>query len=141
MGNRDIGKVGITLLVIPYKSNMPYVPKHPCSKPGCPNLVDRGVRFCPEHAKAQATLYDKHRGSAAERGYDAIWQKVRRRKLRRNPVCEECNREPATTVHHIIPISENPRLRLRADNLMALCRDCHERIERDRGKRYGGVTI
>lgn len=56
-------------------------------------------------------------------------------KLAANPMCEcGCGR-PADTVHHIVPIDVAPDRRLEMDNLMSLTRECHERIERDRGKR------
>jgi 5-methylcytosine-specific restriction protein A len=52
---------------------------------------------CPEHA----TAVDQRRGSAAQRGYGARWQRIRARKLRRNPMCERpgCV-QPAVDVDH-----------------------------------------
>ena len=63
------------------------------------------------------------------------WQRVRRRKLKANPVCEICGREWATEVHHIIPIDrlsfeEMKRLAYSETNLQALCRACHMSIHR-----------
>lgn len=115
---------------------MPHLALRPCAQPGCPHLVNRGVRFCDEHKKADRKSHDKQRGSAASRGYDSRHQRLRKWKLKRNPICEECGEYAATVVHHIIPISVDPRKRLVMDNVQALCRDCHERVERERGKRW-----
>lgn len=123
---------------------MPYVPKHPCSKFSCGNLVPRGERFCPEHKKAERKRYDADRGTATQRGYGKTWQRLRRMKLRRDPMCEcdECKgqRYAADMVHHREPIDERPDLRLVWTNLMS-CKSnpCHERLERDRGKRWTGI--
>lgn len=123
----------------------PMLAKRPCRRNGCSELVERGEPFCQKHKKAERKRYDKDRGTPAERGLDTRWGKLSKWILKRHPVCQECNKQPATLVHHHIPISEAPHLRLRADGaggqmLRALCRDCHERIERERGKRWGGVS-
>jgi 5-methylcytosine-specific restriction protein A len=109
----------------------------PCMRPGCPNIVERG--YCDVHRPAkeqQACLvggkrikYDRFRGSAASRGYDRNWQAVRREFLQENPLCEDCAEHsrfaPATEAHHVMKVAEYPELRLRKDNLRALCRECH----------------
>lgn len=66
------------------------------------------------------------------------WAKLRRLKLQRNPLCEQCRKEGrirlATEVHHIVPVesggSEEAMRALAYDynNLMALCHDCHRDI-------------
>ncbi len=77
--------------------------------------------------------YERHRGSARDRGYTVAWEKVRRAKLRLKPVCERCEREgktkAATVVHHVQELNgmDDPG-RLQMDNLESLCRGCHERI-------------
>lgn len=71
--------------------------------------------------------YDKQRGSAHARGYDAQWAKVRAMKLRRKPMCEDCGEAEATQVHHKVAFRNRPGLRLRLDNLMSLCASCHSR--------------
>ena len=63
--------------------------------------------------------------------YDGTWQKVRRMKMRRSPLCERCAGAGKTVkgdvVHHIVPVNENPSLRLALDNLETLCNRCHNR--------------
>ena len=72
----------------------------------------------------------------------AAWQKARRARLMMdNGLCQECMRRfeaggssprPATMVHHIIPISRRPDLRLDLSNMESLCNECHERMHPDR---------
>lgn len=101
---------------------------HPCAHPGCPNVVREG-RYCPEHAGQEQRRYDAERGTAAERGYDARWRRLRMMFLRANPICVECWRHgrvtPATEVHHIVPRSKGGTDDW--DNLEALCKECHSR--------------
>lgn len=42
--------------------------KHVCAEPGCPNLIDRGVR-CPTCTRTR----DRARGTRQQRGYDAAY--------------------------------------------------------------------
>ena len=81
--------------------------------------------------------YD-NRQNSGHRGYDALWQKVRKIKIMRNPTCEQCDKQGvdkiATIVHHIMPIDTHPELRLSMDNLMSLCNECHEEI-------HGRLTV
>ena len=73
-----------------------------------------------------------NRLSSTDRGYDALWRKVRNRKLKANPLCENCQSvgilKPADIVHHIVPVETDKTIRLVPENLMSLCRDCHEEI-------------
>lgn len=75
------------------------------------------------------------RATATQRGYDAKWQRTRRRYLRHHPVCEcdECSKLPyrerpqATVVHHLDgngplgPRGHDPT------NLQAMSKPCHDR--------------
>lgn len=69
----------------------------------------------------------------------ARWQRVRKMKLSRNPVCEDpyeyhelCGHpEPAIQVHHIVKLIVDIDKAFDMDNLMSLCTGCHARIERD----------
>ncbi|NIT55854.1 MAG: HNH endonuclease, partial [Aliifodinibius sp.] len=99
-------------------------PKRPCRHYGCPNLVDKG--FCPEHAKKHNREYDRQRGTAHERGYDADWQKFREYYLRKHPVCKMCKRA-ATLIHHKTPLSQGGN-KYDNNNLMSLCTSCHVKI-------------
>ncbi len=106
---------------------MPKTPKRPCRYPGCPNLCDSGV-YCKAHA---ALSHDYLRGSAAERGYDARWQKARKAYLAKHPLCINCQRNgkmtPATVVDHIIPHRGDMKLFWDKENWQPLCKSCHDR--------------
>ena len=87
---------------------------------------------CPDCAKLYQKSYDRDRGSASRRGYDAAWQKARARKLAKDPLCE-CDRckakdrvRAANVVHHIKPVKKHPELRLVWSNLMSMAWVCHE---------------
>ena len=102
---------------------MPRSPKRPCRHPGCPNLSD-GV-YCEQHRGLYA------RESAAQRGYDARWQRAREAFLKRNPLCAQCLREnrltPATVVDHIVPHRGDEKLFWDEANWQPLCAECHNR--------------
>ena len=104
-------------------------PQKPCSYPGCPALSDSGR--CEKHRRQEKERYDATRGNSGERGYDAVWQRARRRKLNQDPLCEACEAKGlvvrAVLVHHIKPIAEGGE-RLAMSNLMSLCTACHEEI-------------
>jgi 5-methylcytosine-specific restriction protein A len=64
-----------------------------------------------------------------QRGYGADWKDLSERYRAQYPLCEDCLKEgkvtPSSEVHHVIPISEQPSLRLTWTNLVALCNTCH----------------
>lgn len=64
-----------------------------------------------------------------QRGYGADWKDLSERYRAQYPLCEDCLTEgkvtPSSEVHHVIPISEQPSLRLTWTNLVALCNTCH----------------
>ncbi len=66
------------------------------------------------------------RPSAAARGYDATWRKVRDSFLARHPLCVFCNKL-ASVVDHVKPIAQGGA-RLDDKNLRGLCRDCHAAV-------------
>ena len=63
------------------------------------------------------------------------WQKLRRRKLRQQPLCERCEAQgkltPAQDVDHIKPISNGGEAFPALDGLAALCHSCHAVKTRD----------
>lgn len=84
--------------------------------------------------------YDAARADDPDRALlkSARWQKVRRLKLSRNPLCEDCEErglvEPAEEVHHILPRREYPDLAFVMSNLRSLCRPCHRRHDAGGGR-------
>lgn len=79
---------------------------------------------------------DAARPSAAQRGYDAGWQKIRDAYLRDHPFCVVCGHK-ATDVDHIKP--------RRAggtdddDNLRSLCHSHHSRHTATHGGGFGNA--
>lgn len=106
---------------------MPMRPPHPCSKPGCAELVHE--RFCHVHALSQERRERKRRGKTAERGYGARHRRWRKAVLRAAyglcAMCLEVGKTTAATVaDHIIPISHGGA-RFDMSNGQALCATCH----------------
>lgn len=104
---------------------MPAAPKRPCRKPGCNALHRNASGFCDAHEKQAQEAYDRSRSSAASRGYDGAWRILRDNFLRAYPMCQAKGcKHVAEMVHHK---DHNPRNNSQ-DNLMAVCRPCHELI-------------
>lgn len=99
--------------------------KHPCAEPRCPELVGRGESRCPTHARAKQQAYDRSRGTAAERGYDAGHRKWRAAILARDPICKACHRERSTFADHIVPLNQGGA-KLDLANGQGLCSHCHQ---------------
>lgn len=96
-----------------------------CIHPGCNAKVKRGR--CTEHERQRHQRDIEERGTAAERGYDRGWRRIRDRKLKASPLCEPCERDgrttPATEVDHIEPhVPGEPH---EWANLQSICRSCH----------------
>jgi len=116
---------------------MPYKPLRPCRHPMCPNLTDAG--YCEDHKRAERKRYDNDRGTAASRGYNGQWRKVRGIKLKRNPLCERCRSRGRTVaaamVHHIVAIRKGGAA-YDVENLMSVCVGCHDEIHREQGDKW-----
>ena len=101
-----------------------------CRRPGCPGLVRNGVcSRCGPLRKMADVAHDERRGTAAERGYDARWVKLRLFHLQGAPLCRRCAAQGRVTaadlVDHIVPIADGGAV-LDEENLQSLCRRCHD---------------
>lgn len=90
--------------------------------------------------------YDVYRGSAASRGYDRRWTKVRNAFIKANPLCQHCEAKGlvviATEVDHVVPIPVDPSRRLDPANLSALCHPCHvTKTAVDQRQWYGTLRV
>lgn len=89
-----------------------------------------------EEKRKRDRAYDGKRGTSAQRGYDARWERIRLMKLRENPLCEICDGNgiitEATEVHHIVPIGDGGEI-YAIRNLMSLCHSCHMKIHASGG--------
>ena len=118
---------------------MPRKPKHPCAYPGCPELVESGERYCREHAKEEAKRYERYgRDPQTKKRYGRVWSRIRASYAREHPFCEMCYREGRLMlmdeVHHILPVSKGGTHE--RNNLMSLCRSCHNKIHIEMGDRH-----
>ncbi|MCD7716080.1 MAG: HNH endonuclease [Lachnospiraceae bacterium] len=118
---------------------MPRKPKHPCSHPGCPELVEYGERFCEKHLKEENKRYEKYdRDPAVRRRYGRAWKRIRDSYAAAHPLCELCLEKGIYTkteeIHHKLPLSEGGTHD--RSNLIALCKPCHARIHAERGDRW-----
>lgn len=100
---------------------MPSKPLKPCNKVGCHNLTRD--RYCDDH-KQLHYQYDKHRGTAAKRGYGARWRRARATYLMQHPICVKCG-SIANVVDHIIPHRGDMHLFWDVNNWQSLCDSCH----------------
>lgn len=96
----------------------------PCRVSTCPAFAER-AGYCVAHTVEHARGFDRSRGTPAQRGYDADWRRFRSSILAQRPVCQDCDRDPAREVHHLLKVREYPSLRLAAGNVLALCKACH----------------
>lgn len=112
------------------------MPTRPPRIAPCCGLTIAAGEPCPCQRRRQQEArraVDAKRPSAAERGYDGAWRKVRAQFLAAHPRCVECG-ATAAEVDHIKSIAERPDLRLKWSNLRSLCKSCHSRrTARDQG--------
>lgn len=126
---------------------MPSRPKSICRAPACGKLLDL-PGYCEKHKKAVRKKEDERRGTAAERGYDSKWARVRGFYLRKHPLCVYCRRDgrvvAANVVDHIVPhrlkeaIDSGDEARISkaralfwdsANNWQSLCKPCHDSVK------------
>lgn len=124
---------------------MPIRPGAACTNtPGCPGIVRAGRCSVCGPKRPDAHAYDRQRGSAAQRGYDRRWQKLRLMHLRAQPLCAECLKHGLVTiaseVDHIQPKRHGGDDS--ATNLQSLCKPCHTRkTNREKSHNPGATTV
>lgn len=101
-----------------------------CTRPSCPGIVRKGVcSECGPRKAQREVVYDRERGSAASRGYDRRWQRLRLMYLRANPFCADCAAASevtqATEVHHRVAKRNGGEDTW--ENLESLCKSCHSK--------------
>lgn len=118
-----------------------------CNRQGCNRLVPLGIKYCEIHAAIKAAedkgrhkAYDKyHRNQEAKAFYNSTeWQYARAAALARDNNIDiylyimEGRAVPASTVHHIIELSEDYQKRCDPDNLISMSEQTHSMV----GKAY-----
>lgn len=71
------------------------------------------------------------------------WKRKRKEVLKRDHnACVRCRQlgkyTKAVTVHHVKHLKDVPELALTADNLVSLCKDCHEAMHPEKNKKKSG---
>ena len=98
------------------------------------------MRFCKcgqMYRKQCPRCGDPHTGTTAQRGYDNEHTRASRAYRAEHPLCEACvmvsvlTANEATSMHHIQKITARPDLRMVRANWLAVCPECHERLETD----------
>jgi 5-methylcytosine-specific restriction protein A len=107
-----------------------------CATPRCPHRAAPGSSRCNDCKPLAGPSYRKDPKLKAIYN-SARWQKVRKRKLGRDPICEfgfeGCLKE-AEDVHHKVPLSEGGKP-FSMENLMSGCKPCHTRHELEERRR------
>lgn len=64
------------------------------------------------------------------RHYSGAWARLSLKTRQNHPLCQRCGSAPSVEVHHVVPLRLDPRLAMDPRNLLAVCRPCHEELER-----------
>ena len=103
---------------------MPKAPLHPCSYPGCNNLVEEGRCDLHKVTTDQTWQRDPQRQAL----YGRRWKKIRAAHLAGSPWCVRCLEDgiytPATDVDHIVDHKGDPEL-FYTGALQSLCHKHH----------------
>lgn len=84
----------------------------------------------PVGESASEVPFRQFRHSKQSRGYGRDWEKLSLFYRTRHPICEICLVAQAVDCHHKIPFATiGDPLRLAYDNLQAVCRPCHSRVQ------------
>lgn len=116
---------------------MPTKPNRPCRYQGCSGLAAPGEQYCPQHKAKAEQFYNKYQRPNDKNSYGRAWKRIRDRKIKENPLCEECLKsgivKAAEEVHHILPLADGGTSE--RSNLISLCRSCHIKAHETLGTR------
>lgn len=109
-----------------------------CNHPGCHIKVAMGVKFCPEHQNMERANQEREVPffvGYKRKEYDHLyhssrWKELCKEMLSLHPECELCG-DTATDVHHKTKHLGNEDLFWDRNNLMCLCKQCHDGISAD----------
>ena len=102
----------------------------------CDKECEYGKSYCPEHQRMMNRQYERYnRPVRTNRAYGSEWKKLRDSYISQHPYCELCGR-PAQEVHHRVPVSRGGQHT--EENLISLCRSCHNRVHLALGDRGMG---
>lgn len=81
-----------------------------------------------EQARATARRqFDRERATDEHRRLlnTRRWRRFSALILTERPTCQDCDRKPATDVHHVEKVTDAPDRLLDESNVLALCHECH----------------
>lgn len=113
---------------------MPTRPPSPCLTPGCPLYATAGG-YCATHQRNRARFAAKPDSEANRIRSSIQWRRLRNWYRATHPLCCDPFGEHKASpvgiddVHHIFSIESRPDMSLDVNNLAALCRRCHSRVE------------
>ena len=92
-------------------------------------MADRMVR---RGAGQRGEAY-RHRANARQRGYTTTYDKARRVKLGRHPLCQVCESMglvvEAAETHHVVPAAADRSMVDDISNLLSVCHRHHDEVE------------
>jgi 5-methylcytosine-specific restriction endonuclease McrA len=97
-------------------------------------MPQRVPMYRPPGASLQSSRpRNSERDRDSKRFYDSsAWVRLRRMHLARSPLCVKCQAAgrlvPATHVHHVVEVLDDPSKRLDEGNLESLCHSCHSTV-------------
>lgn len=96
--------------------------KRPCSFTQCGGYAQDGSTFCEAHQKqgARARIWNKRLVPS-----NRIFRWMRKAYLAQHPICNQCKREAASILDHVIPHRGINALFWDQSNWQALCLRCH----------------
>ncbi|MCR2018076.1 MULTISPECIES: HNH endonuclease [Bacillus subtilis group] len=105
-----------------------------CIHDGCRTLLEEGSYYCDQHRPRKKGRKQNKFQSANKSFYRSdAWKAMREYIYQRDGgTCNECGRfvfGQNAHIHHVIPISKQPELKLDETNLILLCPKCHAKIE------------
>lgn len=124
--------------------------KKPCRKMGCPNLAEYPNKYCKDHSAEEERdradrnrFYDRYtRNDEDSKQFTDFYNSTRWKKARYmrlqidNGLCQVCKGRGlitiADTVHHIVEVKEDWEKRLEMENLVSLCKACHNEIHKNK---------
>jgi 5-methylcytosine-specific restriction endonuclease McrA len=118
------------------------VPKMFCQEDRCPQFAEAHSYRCTAHRKENVNAWNKTQRDPSVKAFyaSAEWKRLRERKLQANPVCELCDDQPATQVHHVIKAADDITRRLDMTNLQSTCASCHGK-ESAKERKGGQVNL
>ncbi|MDM5208428.1 MULTISPECIES: HNH endonuclease [Cytobacillus] len=111
----------------------------------CSNKISRGA-YCDEHKRSKQSVRKKQKKKEIYHHENKSFYNSKLWKLKRSEVyqrekgcCQRCGKfvfGRRAHVHHVIPIKDDPTLKLEDNNLQLLCPKCHtEEENKDKEKR------